>query len=376
MAGFFHHEAALSQLKTRGRYRSLIPVSGHDFASNDYLGLAASDVLRHAAGDALYRGVPLGAGASRLLRGNHAEHEALEAEAVAFFKTEAALFLNCGFTANTALFSTLPRHDDLILYDTLIHASVHDGMRLSRAQAQAFRHNDVTHAEEIIRDWRSNGGAGRIWLAFETLYSMDGDLAPVADFVALAQAHDLVLVADEAHSGGVFGPGGRGLMAPFEGQADIITLHTCGKAMGVSGALICGARVLIETLINKARGFIFSTAPTPLNAALLRVALQELPTRAERLQKRMAEVADLVETLCALPRPMSQIIPVIIGDDKATMQIAANLQACGFDIRGIRPPTVPRGTSRLRISITLNPSDTALRDMFTALSEELERHAS
>lgn len=376
MIGFDAHKNALDALKTRGRYRALAPRIGYDFASNDYLGLARSDMLRKAAITALERGVGLGAGASRLLRGNDPEHEVLETEAATFFGTEKALFFGGGFVSNTAIFSTLPRPGDLIVHDALIHASAHDGMRLGRAQTVAFDHNDVTHAEAVIDAWRAQGGSGRIWLAFETVYSMDGDRAPISDLVALAQSHDAVLIADEAHATGVFGLHGRGLLQAYEGQADVITLHTCGKALGVSGALICGATPLIDTLINKARGFIFATAPSPLTAALVRAALhglQQKPPLGDALAKRIAHArAEAVQT-CGLPAPQSQIIPVIIGDDKQTMAVASRMQARGFDVRGIRPPTVPRGTARLRISITLNTSPAEISAMFSALAEELER---
>ena len=310
MIGFDVHENALETLKTRGRYRALAPRTGYDFASNDYLGLAHSDILRKAAITALEREIGLGAGASRLLRGNDPEHEVLETEAAAFFGTQKALFFGGGFVANTAIFSTLPRHGDLIAHDALIHASAHDGMRLGRAQTVAFNHNDVDHAEAVINEWRAQGGIGRIWLAFETVYSMDGDLAPIRDLVALAQSHDGVLVADEAHATGVFGRQGRGLLHAYEGQADIVTLHTCGKALGVSGALVCGAAPLIDTLINKARGFIFATAPSPLTATLVRAALHALQQKtspSDALVKRIAHACTQAVQKCDLPTPQSQI---------------------------------------------------------------------
>lgn len=375
MIGFDTHQNALNSLKTRGRYRSLAPRVGCDFASNDYLGLAQSQILRDAAITAIERGVGLGAGASRLLRGNDLEHEALESEAAAFFCAPKALFFGGGFIANTAIFSTLPRQGDLIAYDALIHASAHDGMRLGRAQTIAFEHNNASHAESLITDWRNQGGTGRIWLAFETIYSMDGDRAPIADFVALAQRHDAVLIADEAHATGVFGDQGRGFMAAYEDQADIVTLHTCGKALGGSGALVCGAPALIDTLINKARSFIFATAPAPLNAALVRASLQTLsqaPSPSDALIQQIKYAHQEAQQKCGLTGLQSQIIPVIIGDDKHTMAISHSMQERGFDIRGIRPPTVPRGTARLRISITLNTSQTQISDMFSALAQALE----
>lgn len=375
---FPRHEKALEALKSRGRYRSLMPRVGHDFASNDYLGLAGSDLLRDAAFAALTRGVPVGAGGSRLLRGNDDEHQLLEQEAADFFGTEAALFINGGFTANMAIFSSLPQHGDLVLHDALIHASTHDGMRLGRAQALGFAHNDVPAAKAAIAKWRAEGGTGQIWIAVEAIYSMDGDCAPMAELAALAQRENAVLVLDEAHSTGVFGDLGRGLGHGIAHHPNVLSLHTCGKALGVSGALICGAGALIETLINKARAFIFATAPSPLNAALVRAALMELaqnPGRQSKAWDNINHAHSEANRLCGLTGFASQILPIIIGDDKRTMAVAEALQAKGYDIRGIRPPTVPRGTSRLRISITLNTSPAVITALFADLATSLEASA-
>ena len=174
------HERALKALHKRGRLRALSPRAGLDFSSNDYLGLAGSPELAAAAEAALARGVPLGAGGSRLLRGNHPEHEALEEEAAAFFGAETALYFGGGFVANAALFSTLPQREDLVVHDELIHASVHDGLRGGRARAAAARHNDAQAFADAIETWRGEGGTGRPWIAVESLYSMDGDRAPLA----------------------------------------------------------------------------------------------------------------------------------------------------------------------------------------------------
>lgn len=376
MTAFPRHQGALDLLKQRSRYRSLIPRAGHDFASNDYLGLAGSDLLRIAAQEALARGVPVGASGSRLLRGNDDEHTLLETEAAAFFGTERALFMGGGFQANTAIFSTLPGHEDLVLHDELIHASAHDGMRLGRAKTQSFAHNDVTSAEKAIVDWQANN-TGRIWIAIETVYSMDGDIAHVADFMALATKYNAVLVADEAHATGIFGQNGGGITNEFASSPNLLTLHTCGKGLGVSGALICGAATLIETLINKARAFIFATAPSPLNAAIVRAALKHLaesPTLQNRAHETLAHAHAEAARLCGLNALQSQIIPVIIGKDAPTMDLAKAMQNCGYDIRGIRPPTVPRNTSRLRISITGNVTKQIITDMFTDLARHQEAH--
>lgn len=362
----------LASLEQRGRLRAMAPRAGRDFASNDYLGLASDPIIGQAVADAVARGVPVGSGGSRLLRGNAPEHEGLEAKAAAFFRTQAALFMANGFAANLALFSTLPQRGDLIVADELIHASVHDGIRMSKAAAVFARHNDVQSFADHIATWRTDGGKGRIWIAVETLYSMDGDMAPLADLALLAAKQDATLVLDEAHGTGVFGPDGRGLSSGLDGLHNVVTLHTCGKAMGVEGALICGPRILIDYLINRARAFIFSTAPSPLMAVAVSAAIDRIE-QADDLRARLGTLqTDAAEAICAplgLPKPRSQIIPVVLGDDKRAMAAASALQQAGFDIRGIRPPTVPPGTSRLRISLTLN----AGRADVLALGDELRR---
>lgn len=346
----------LTGLDRQGRRRALAPRRGVDFASNDYLGLAGSDRLRGAARRALDRGVPLGSGGSRLLRGNSEEHEALEAEAAAFFGSEAALFTGSGYAANVLLFATLPQRGDLILHDALIHASAHEGMRLSRAQCASFAHNDAGAAADAIAQWRRAGGGGTPWLAVESLYSMDGDAAPLAAFAALAEREGAMLLIDEAHATGVFGPDGRGLAAGLDGRDDTVVLRTCGKALGCEGALILGPATVKDFLVNRGRGFIFSTAPSPLVAAVVREALtclRDEPDRRERLHALMRAAGAMFRTL-GLEATGSPIQPVLIGDDARTMAVATRIQAAGSDVRGVRPPTVPPGTARLRLSLTLN----------------------
>ena len=179
----------LVALESRGRLRRLIPRTGRDFASNDYLGLSGDPIIAGAVADAIGRGVPVGSGGSRLLRGNAPEHEGLEAKAADFFRTQATLFVANGYVANLALFATLPQRGDLIVADELIHASAHDGIRMSKATAVFARHNDVQSFADLIAAFRAEGGKGRIWIAVETLYSMDGDIAPLADLAKLAARH-------------------------------------------------------------------------------------------------------------------------------------------------------------------------------------------
>ena len=373
-APFAGLRADMGELAERGRLRRLSPGVGIDFASNDYLGFAAHPALAQAAQAALARGVPTGSGGSRLLRGNHPEHEALEAEAAAFFGGEAALFLPTGFTANSALFATMPQREDMIFADALIHASVHEGLRLARAPHLLVPHNDVAAFAEALRAWRRGGGSGTPWIVVESLYSMDGDFAPLAAMSALADEHGAVLVVDEAHATGVFGPGGRGLVAGLvERGPNVITLHTCGKALGAEGALLVGPLVLRDFLVNRARGFIFSTAPSPLMAAVVRAALQ-LCQNADAIRADLLARVELARTALS---PFgaechgSPILPLVLGGDVRTMAVASALQQRGLDVRGIRPPTVPEGTSRLRIVITGQVGTGDIAALAGALAEVL-----
>lgn len=363
--------ADLAALAGKARLRALQPRGGIDFASNDYIALAGDPRLRKAVAEALERGVPVGAGGSRLLRGNAPEHEALEEDAARFFGCEAALYLANGYGANSALISTLPQRGDLVVYDRLIHASVHEGLRMTRAERAVAEHNDVASFAEVIAAWRAGGGAGRVWIVVESLYSMDGDRAPLPELMALADANDAVLIVDEAHATGVFGPDGRGLAAELDGRENAIVLRTCGKALGCEGALVCGPQVVKDMLINRGRGFIFSTAPSPLMAAAVREALRICADEPERRERLTALIDHATEALAPLgvAASGSQIVPIVIGADAEAMAIAGALQEAGFDIRGIRPPTVPRGTARLRLSLTLNATPQDVTALCEALSE-------
>ncbi len=370
------YEDALAGLEERGRLRKLALPAGYDFTSNDYLGLADSPELQEAVRAAIERGVAVGAGGSRLLRGNVPEHEILEAEAAAFFGAETALYFSSGFSANYALFAALPQRGDLIVYDALIHASAHDGMRASRAERAKAAHNDANAFEDKLRAWRAGGGKGCAWIAVESLYSMDGDRAPLEDLAAVADRHDAVLVIDEAHATGVFGADGRGLGAWLEGRPNVVSLHTCGKALGAAGALLCLPKVMRDFLVNTSRPFIFSTAPSPLIAAAVRAGVKlckEQPERRERLASLIAFANAAIEARCGVEPSGSQILPVIVGHDARAAALAAALRGYGYDIRAIRPPTVPEGTARLRIALTLNTSQELAGAMIETLGVELER---
>jgi 8-amino-7-oxononanoate synthase len=261
----------------------------------------------------------------------------------------------------------------LLVLDQLVHASIHEGARAGRADLRESRHNDPQSVETTIRDWRAQGGAGRVWIVVESLYSMDGDFAPLGELVGIADRHDAFLVVDEAHATGVYGEQGRGLTACYEGRENLVAVHTCGKALGAAGALVATARVLHDFMVNRCRPFIFSTAPSPLMAVAVQEALlilQEEPERQQRLTDLIAFAHREIGARRGWRLSGSQIVPYVVGDNARAMSLAAALQARGFDIRGIRPPTVPAGTARLRISLTNNVGKDDVRAMLDALIEE------
>jgi 8-amino-7-oxononanoate synthase len=371
-------EKDLLGLAQQGRLRALRGRAGADFTSNDYLGMAESEELRLAATTAIARGVPVGSGGSRLLRGNHPEHEALEQEAAAYFGAETALYFGGGYVANLAIFSTLPQRGDLVVHDELIHASVHEGLRRGRAEALSVPHNNIDAFDAAIVRWRAEGGKGRPWISVESLYSMDGDSPDLAALLAVADRHEAMLVIDEAHATGVLGPQGRGLAAGFEGRENVITLHTCGKALGTVGGFILAPRIIRDFLVNRARPFIFATAPSPLIAAITRTALEISRTNPERREKlaRLVRFAGTeLRRHCGIDGSGTHILPIIIGADQAAVDVAAALQRRGFDIRAIRPPTVPEGTARLRIALTTAVDQATVAHLFEALAEDMRAAA-
>lgn len=348
-------EKSLIGLERRSRRRKLM-LAGDllDFSSNDYLGMSHHPKLLAAVRGAIDDGIAIGAGGSRLLRGHHDEHQALETQAANFFGSEQALFFANGFMANYALFTCLPKSGDVVIYDELVHASIHDGMMAGKAQAIAAKHNDLQDFEDKIKAARA-GGKGQIYISIESIYSMDGDTAPVDELMQLANDYKAFLVVDEAHATGVWGEGGKGLMSAWEGAENLITLHTCGKAIGASGALICAPQIICDYMVNYSRPFIYSTAPSPLTAYTVSESMKIMQDEPE-LRERLKQNIKLATELLSIETSTSQILPIIIGDAGATMAMAKQLQAAGFDIRGVRPPTVPDGSSRLRITLTLKYS--------------------
>ncbi|HMI97495.1 MAG TPA: 8-amino-7-oxononanoate synthase [Micropepsaceae bacterium] len=358
----------MERLKSEQRLRELAPPRGVDFSSNDYLGLSRHPALREAVMEAIDQDGMIGAGGSRLLRGHHPAHARLEEFAADFFASEKALFFGSGFLANFALFSTFLERHDAVIFDEHIHASVKEGIHASPAVRYRARHNDTDSFESCIRRARDKG-ARRLFVAVESVYSMDGDLAPLNELHGMARDSQATLVVDEAHATGVFGAHGRGLGENLLDE-NCIGVHTCGKALGVAGALICASADIIDFLINKARPFIYSTAPPPFLAAAVQRSLRlidEEPWRRERVQKLAKFARDKLSATVMAQDGGSQIIPIQLGEEDRTLKTARALQDAGFDVRAIRPPTVPDGTSRLRVSIHADRTEAEILALANAL---------
>lgn len=346
-------EKTLNQLRNQGRYRSLLLPCGLDLTSNDYLGMADHPALREAACAYFESGGLAGAGGSRLLRGNAPEHEALESFAAEAFGAKKALFFSSGFQANYAILTSLPGRGDVVLYDEFVHASTRDGLSASLARSFKFAHNDMDALEKLLVRFRDK--AQKIWVCAESIYSMDGDSAPLSQMYELAERYDCMLIIDEAHATGVAGDGGRGAaydaIVKKSAYERLIVLHTCGKALGVAGAIICASEAVIDYMVNMARPFIFSTAPMPVQALLVHKSLGiVLSTEGDSRRQNLANICRHTQRLFG--GEGGHIVPLILGDDKRAMSVAKKLQLAGFDIRAIRPPSVPDGSARLRLSLS------------------------
>ena len=371
-----HLQKTLADLETQHRRRRLLvsdlatgPLvhldnkTRHNFASNDYLGLAAHPQVVAAALEAT-RNFGAGAGSSRLVTGTQRPHRELEEKIAAFKNTAAALVFGSGYASSTGALQALATKDDVILLDKLSHACLVDGARLSGATIRPFHHNDPAHLEHHLQWAREKHPQARVFIVTESVFSMDGDLAPLRDIVELKDRYGAVLLLDEAHAVGVLGRGGRGL-ADQLGLAHRIEVQmgTLGKALGSSGGYIAGSRALIDLLVNRARSFIFSTAPPAATAAAASAAL-DLCASPEGDQRRakLRELAALLD-----PTPQAAIHPVIIGREEDTLHAAEQMARLGFHVPAIRPPTVPAGTSRLRVSLSAAHDPEVVRSLSAAL---------
>lgn len=358
-------EKKLQKVKLENNYRELKFANGIDFSSNDYLGLSNHPKIKKAIVNALNLGSSIGSGGSRLLTGNKEEHQILEEFAANYFNKEACLFFSSGFLANYAIFTTLPERKDFIIYDELIHASVRDGIKASDAKSIKFKHNDLKSLKETIEKAQSLN-ANSIWLGIESIYSMDGDLADIAGILELIKNYkNIYLIIDEAHATGIFGQDGKGFSYSLNYENSIV-LHTCGKALGVSGALICASREIIDYLINKSRPFIYTTAESPIIAVAVKEALLISQQESWRREK-LLELIKYTNNNYLNSNHKTQIIPIIFNDSLKALSVASFLQSKGFDIRAVRPPTVP--SARLRISLNSNRTTDEVDSLFTNIRE-------
>jgi 8-amino-7-oxononanoate synthase len=355
----------LQALKDASLYRRLRTVAGDqgptltvdgrevlNFSSNNYLGLANHPALAAAAKEAidLYG---CGSGASRLISGNMALHEELEKQLADLKGTEAALIFNSGFQANTGILATLAGPGDVIFSDALNHASIIDGCRLARATVVIYPHADLSYLEGRLKDAPSRA---RKLIVTESLFSMDGDEAPLIEIVRLAETYDAMVMVDEAHATGIFGPDGAGVVSKAGlGGRVLVQMGTLGKALGAFGAYVAGSAALRELLINRCRSFIFTTSLPPAVMAMGVAAVKIVKSDPQRRQALCDNAEQMRRGLKSLGYSVgnsrSQIIPVIIGDEKACMRLSEELLARGVFAQGIRPPTVPPGTSRLRMTL-------------------------
>jgi glycine C-acetyltransferase/8-amino-7-oxononanoate synthase len=348
-----------------------ITIAGRElvnFSSNDYLGLAFHPEIASAMAEAAFR-YGVGSTASRLICGTSAEHLALEEELAAAKGTEAALVFSTGVAAATGTIPALVGRGDVVILDKLAHACLIDGIHASGAKMRVFPHNDLTKLASHLAWARDSHPEGRVMIVTESVFSMDGDVAPLREIVELKERYGAILLLDEAHAVGVRGGGAQGLAGEL-GLGDLIEVQmgTLGKALGVSGGYIAGSRTLIDFLINKARSFIFSTAPSPAVAAACRASLRIVQSaEGDALRVRLQENLRLLSKKLNMAMPASAIIPMILGREERAMTETARLLEGGFFVPAIRYPTVARNAARLRVTVSAAHSDEQIRSLCKAL---------
>ncbi|WP_084398940.1 aminotransferase class I/II-fold pyridoxal phosphate-dependent enzyme [Henriciella aquimarina] len=360
-----HAEARVAQLHETGRHRTLKPThrmagarasrAGRDlvsFCDNDYLSLACDERLIDAACEAARR-YGVGAGASRLITGNCPLNGILESRLAEIKATESCLVFGSGYLANVGAIPALVGRRDTILMDELSHSCMHAGARLSGAEIRIFEHNNVRHAETLMQD-----APGQVLLMTETVFSMDGDVAPLDELAALCERHEAWLMTDDAHGFGMLD----------QANPALVQMGTLSKSAGAYGGYVCAPAPVIEMLTSRARSLVYTTGlPAPVLAAAL-AALDIMKAEPERAVQARSNAA-LFCDLMALPAPESLVVPVIIGDEDRAMAISAALEQEGFLVTAIRPPTVPEGTSRLRITFAAGHSEADVRRLAQALKE-------
>lgn len=386
-----HFSDRLAKLKSEHRFRTLSRIDSPqgrilnfegknylNFASNNYLGLACHPALSEAMKRSL-RNYGVGAGASRLINGSMTPHHHLEKKLAEFKGTEAALLFNSGYHANLGALSCLLGEGDVIFSDELNHASMIDGMRLSKAEKIIYPHHDMSDLREKLKNKRSSS-KGNFLIATESVFSMDGDLAKLSELAELAMEFDALLYVDEAHATGVFGENGAGLCESLRHHAvfpRLIQMGTLGKALGCFGAYIAASKEIIDFLINFSRPFIYTTALPPALAEAASAALEMVRTQAQ-LRRELWQRIELFRRLMQKLFPKltssieSPIIPIIIGEAEQTLDLSQRLKEAGFWISAIRPPTVAEGSSRLRITLMATHHEEDLENLVMALQKNLK----
>jgi 8-amino-7-oxononanoate synthase len=378
-------EERLDEIRDRGLYRRMRCVSGPQgprvlldgkpvllLCSNNYLGLADHPRVREAAAEAAMR-YGAGSGASRLVSGNMTIHRRLEKQLAEFKSSEACLLFGSGYLANAGVVSALAREGDVVFSDALNHASIIDGCRLSRAETFVYDHGDTDHLEWGLREAQGRGAL----IVTDGVFSMDGDVAPLERIVELGQRYDARVMVDEAHGTGAIGPDGRGAVADagLEDEIDVI-VGTLGKSLGSYGAYVCCDAQMAKLLINTARTLIFSTALPPPSVAAAMAALEllrEQPRRVEKLQRNAAVLRDsLAAEGLPMPEERTQILPVIVGDADEAVFASERALEKGIFAQAIRPPTVPEGSSRLRLTVMASHTRSELREAARVIADCVE----
>jgi 8-amino-7-oxononanoate synthase len=362
--------AELADLESRKQLRHLETARGIDLGSNDYLGLATDSRMMQAVRDALDAAPRVASTGSRLLSGHDEGWTVVENNFARWIGAEAALYFTSGYAANIGLLSAILGPDDVIFSDSANHASLIDGMRLAKSKRVIFPHLDLNALEAELR-WTHSGSGGR-FIVVESVFSMDGDRAPLREIAALAARYEAELIVDEAHATGVFGPEGRGCVAEAGLTGRVFaTVHTCGKALAAAGAFVCGSEPLRRFLINRARTFIFNTALPPYFAGQVAAGMQ-LAGVAEAERAQLADLSAFLRNALLghgfdIAGSESHIVPIVLGSNDSALAFASPLQSRGYGIRAIRPPTVPPGTARLRVSLTAKLTQAILADFVDAL---------
>jgi 8-amino-7-oxononanoate synthase len=362
----------LSDLESRSELRRLESVRGIDFSSNDYLGLATDPRMKLALLEGVNRASRIASTGSRLLSGHDEAWTQLEGDFARWVGAEASLYFTSGYAANIGLLSALLRPEDIVFSDRANHASLIDGMRLAKCRRVVFPHLDLNFLEDELR--RAASASGARVIVVESIFSMEGDRAPLPDLVTLAERHGAELIVDEAHATGVRGPRGSGGVAVAGLSARVLaTVHTAGKALAAAGAFVCGSERLRRFLVNRARTFIFNTGLPPYYASQIFAGMslaQEAEDERDRLLKLSSFLrSELRSNGFDFPDGDSQIVPVLLGTNDAAIHVEQYLRERGFGVRAIRPPTVPPGSARLRLSLTVKHSDKILAELVAALME-------